>query len=114
METLETLPHELAEGFVVGELPVVLLCEGMINILQAPVLGQLGRALLLHRLLKTNQSSEPRAGAELGHCGLNYLCCFLLAAVAVPIVFFLLLGFLLLPFFMFLLFLLLSGPIVAG
>lgn len=36
------LPHELAEGFIVGELPVVLLGEGMIHILQTPVLGQLG------------------------------------------------------------------------
>lgn len=37
-----TLPHELAEGFVVGEFPVVLLREGVIDIFQAPLLGQLG------------------------------------------------------------------------
>ncbi len=43
-----------------------------------------------------------------------YLCRFLLTAVAVPIIFFLLLGFLLLPFFMLLLFLLLPRSIVAG
>ena len=54
----DTAPHELAEGFVVGEFPVVLLCEGMINILQTPLLRQLGRRLLLYRLLRTNHQSE--------------------------------------------------------
>ena len=55
------LPHELAEGFVVGEFPVVFLCEGMINILQTPLLCQLGRVLLLHWLLgRTHQSNEKR------------------------------------------------------
>lgn len=42
-----------------------------------------------------------------------YFCRFLLAAVSVPVIFFLLLGFLLLPFFMFLLFLFLGGSIIA-
>lgn len=49
------VPHELAEGFVVGEFPVVLLCKGMINVLQTPILGQLGRTLLLYWLLNTKQ-----------------------------------------------------------
>lgn len=47
-----TLPHKLAEGFVVGKFPVVLLCEGVVNIFQAPLLGQLGWGLLLYWLLK--------------------------------------------------------------
>lgn len=42
----QAVPHELAEGFVVGELPVVLLCEDVIDILQAPLPRQLRRGLL--------------------------------------------------------------------
>ena len=53
-----SVPHELAEGFIVREFPVVLLREGMINILQAPLLRQLGRGLLLYRLLR--RQSEQR------------------------------------------------------
>lgn len=53
-----SVPHELAEGFIVCEFPVVLLREGMINILQAPLLRQLGRGLLLYRLLR--RQSEQR------------------------------------------------------
>lgn len=105
----------------------------MINILQTPLLRQLGRGLLLYRLLRRNGQSERQRKRErdngssdrdrdrdrggLRHrrpLGRLYLCRFLLAAVSVPIVFFLLLGLLLLPFFMLLLLLLLSGPIVAG
>lgn len=56
----KTVPHELAEGFIVGEFPVVLLCEGMINILQTPLLRQLGRGLLLYRLLRRNRQLEQR------------------------------------------------------
>lgn len=119
-ETRESVPHKLAEGFIVGEFPVILLREGMINILQTPLLRQLSRGLLLNRLLRGNQQSDQRE--EKAETGLDsprmtealYLCCFLLAAVTVPIVFFLLFGFLLLPFFMFLLFLLLSRSIVTG
>lgn len=37
-----SIPDKLTEGFVVGEGAVVLLGEGVINILHAPVLQQLG------------------------------------------------------------------------
>lgn len=43
-----------------------------------------------------------------------YLCCFLLTAVSVAVVFFLLLGFLLFPFLVFLLLLFLARSVVAG
>lgn len=90
----------------------------MINILQTPLLRQLGRRLLLYRLQRRHHQSEQKDnGLLIEICfvfiSLN-LCCFLLTAVSVPVDFFLLLGFLLLPFFMFLLFLFLSRSIVAG
>lgn len=71
----QAVPHELAEGFIVGEFPVVFLCEGMINILQTPLLRQLGRGLLLYRLLRriktirTARQQTTRGGAARGRFG---------------------------------------------
>lgn len=92
----------------------------MINILQTPLLRQLGRGLLLYWLLRRNHRSEQEVygsnegGLVRDDLEIPYLCRFLLTAVSVPVIFFLLFGFLLLPFFMLLLLLLLSRSIVAG